>query len=81
MKEDAHEILLGNMSISTDKYVREKPHLREWIIDSMEQYANQRVIEEVNEFKLWLYKEYSDKFIDIDITLLYKLFKKLKQQI
>ena len=47
MKEDAHEILLGNMSISTDKYVREKPHLREWIIDSMEEYANQRVIEEL----------------------------------
>ena len=45
----------------------------------LEQYANQKVIEEVNEFKLWLYKEYSDKFIDIDITLLYKLFKKLKQ--
>jgi len=37
------------------------------------------VIEEVDEFKLWLYKEYPDKFIDIDITLLYKLFKKLKQ--
>ena len=47
----------------------------------LEQYANQKVIEEVNEFKLWLYKEYPDKFIDIDITLLYKLFKKLKQQI
>ena len=47
----------------------------------LEQYANQKVIEEVNEFKLWLYKEYTDKFIDIDITLLYKLFKKLKQQI
>ena len=45
----------------------------------IEKYANQRVIEEVNEFKLWLYKEYSDKFIDIDITLLYKLFKELKQ--
>ena len=45
----------------------------------LEQYANQKVIEEVNEFKLWLYKEYPDKFIDIDITLLYKLFKKLKQ--
>ena len=44
-----------------------------------EQYANQRVIDEVNEFKLWLYKEYPDKFIDIDITLLYKLFNKLKQ--
>ena len=24
-------------------------------------------------------KNYPDKFIDIDITLLYKLFKKLKQ--
>lgn len=47
----------------------------------LEQYANQKVIEEVNEFKLWLYKNYPDKFIDIDITLLYKLFKKLKQQI
>ena len=47
----------------------------------LEQYANQKVIEEVNEFKLWLYKEYPDKFIDIDITLLYKLFNKLKQQI
>ena len=23
----------------------------------LEQYANQKVIEEVNEFKLWLYKE------------------------
>ena len=45
----------------------------------LEQYANQKVIEEVNEFKLWLYKEYPDKFIDIDITLLYKLFNKLKQ--
>tara|TARA_B110000037_G_scaffold188235_1_gene219393 strand:+ start:211 stop:399 length:189 start_codon:yes stop_codon:yes gene_type:complete len=45
----------------------------------LEQYANQKVIEEVNEFKLWLYKNYPDKFIDIDITLLYKLFKKLKQ--
>ena len=30
-------------------------------------------------FKLWLYKNYPDKFIDIDLTLLYKLFKtKLK---
>ena len=47
----------------------------------LEQYANQKVIEEVNEFKLWLYKNYPDKFIDIDITLLYKLFNKLKQQI
>jgi len=45
----------------------------------LEQYANQKVIEEVNEFKLWLYKNYPDKFIDIDITLLYKLFKKIKQ--
>ena len=45
----------------------------------LEQYANQKVIEEVNEFKLWLYKNYPDKFIDIYITLLYKLFKKLKQ--
>ena len=40
---------------------------------------NINMMEEVNEFKLWLYKEYPDKFIDIDITLLYKLFKKLKQ--
>ena len=48
-KEDAHEILLGNMSIATDKYVREMPHLREWIIDSMKEYANQRVIEELEE--------------------------------
>jgi len=45
----------------------------------LEQYANQKVIEEVDEFKLWLYKEYPNTFIDIDITLLYKLFKKLKQ--
>ena len=44
-----------------------------------EQYANQKVIEEVDEFKLWLYKEYPNTFIDIDITLFYKLFKKLKQ--
>ena len=43
------------------------------------QYANQRVIEELEEFKLWLYNEYPNTFIDIDITLFYKLFKKLKQ--
>tara|TARA_R110000868_G_scaffold1491_1_gene11671 strand:- start:444 stop:656 length:213 start_codon:yes stop_codon:yes gene_type:complete len=46
-KEDASEILLGSMSISTDKYVREMPHLKGWILDAMEQYANQRVIEEL----------------------------------
>ncbi len=28
------------------------------------------------EFKLWLYKNYPDKFIDIDLTLFYKLFEK-----
>jgi hypothetical protein len=49
-KEDAHEILLGNMSIATDKYVREMPNLKGWIIDAMEQYANQRVIEELEDF-------------------------------
>jgi len=43
------------------------------------QYANQRVIKEMDEFKLWLYNEYPNTFIDIDITLFYKLFKKLKQ--
>tara|TARA_R110001606_G_scaffold211659_1_gene359256 strand:- start:226 stop:510 length:285 start_codon:yes stop_codon:yes gene_type:complete len=53
----------------------------EWDIakDKIEQYANERVIQEMDEFKLWLYKNYPNKFIDIDITLFYKLFKKLKQ--
>ena len=71
MKEDAHEILLGNMSISTDKYVREKPHLREWIIDSMEEYANQRVIEELED-SLTCHPDYRDRHIN-------KRINKLKQ--
>ena len=67
------EIDFGRTHLAQDKDITDN------IMIDVEQYANQRVIEEVDEFKLWLYKEYSDKFIDIDITLLYKLFKKLKQ--
>lgn len=67
------EIDFGRTHLAQDKDITDN------IMIDVEQYANQRVIEEVDEFKLWLYKEYPDKFIDIDITLLYKLFKKLKQ--
>jgi len=67
------EIDFGRTHLAQDKDITDN------IMIDVEQYANQRVIEELEEFKLWLYKEYPDKFIDIDITLLYKLFKKLKQ--
>ena len=75
-REKLEKNIASNLTIDLDveKYI-------EVTLLDIEQYANQRVIEEVDEFKLWLYKEYPDKFIDIDITLLYKLFNKLKQQI
>ena len=84
MKEDAHEILLGNMSISTDKYVREKPHLREWIIDSMEQYANQRVIEELeklleNESNEWVDDEDGNEECGVRIVYSIRLRDRIKE--
>lgn len=42
-REDALRILLDNMSAATDEHIHKIPHLQDWIIDSMLEYAQQEV--------------------------------------